>query len=136
MTLLSRRVEPSLLLAGFESLAALESSKEAPPVETDGTREAIESNRPSGEAIRTAGKSSGAADEPLRVVARFTGVDAALERALAALGVVIEGRNNARGVLVLRVPRKSLVDLGLLPQTIRVEPHVESARSESPASGR
>lgn len=59
--------------------------------------------------------------EALRVVARFKTIDDALERALTAMGIEIEGRAAHRQVLVLRVPADRLLDLAQLEGIVRVE---------------
>ena len=133
---LAARLEAALFLMGLEALAAKESDGSiAPSSETRAAGEAGAAGAagtagtagtagPAGTTGATAaGPAVDRSKERVRVVARFATIDAELERALQTMAIEIEARGSSRhtGVLILRVPRERLIDLGLLESTRRVE---------------
>jgi len=119
---LSARMEDSLVVLGFRALAAIEVADQ---LRQHADRAPAGGGSESASAAAPAAPSSSAAptpSAPVRVVARFTKFDAALESALKAMGIEIEARAPRQSMLILRVPQDRLVRLGLMEQTVRVEP--------------
>jgi len=100
---LSAKLDATLLSLGIEALARREQATAAP-----------------------------AMSDPIRVVARFSKIDAELERSLQAMGIQIEARSASVGVLILRVPSDRLIDLGRLAATRRVEHFPETQKAGAP----
>jgi len=121
---LSARLDEGLFVIGLEALAA----KEEASAQTKAADAAKVVDASGSDAARPAAAMGGAdamgmkEREPLRVIARFEKVDGELERALVKVGVEIEARAPGVGVLVLRVPRETLIDLALLHGVRRIEP--------------